>query len=162
MSRESAISASSMICGFAADHNTPSVRQPSSSIASESYDHATIAQRCPYTTHFGVSSCGVHLLYKSRTNKPVQATNMSRRQTCPGVQSYCKDLLWQPGNRQSCRKATTSGNTTTQSAAHVLHHAGSFAHHNASSMNLFSAADRNTLSHKCQKTFEFHCSVTYL
>ena len=52
---------SSMILICAADHNSLSVSQRSSSIDSVNYDDATIAQRCPMT-HVCMSSCGDHVI----------------------------------------------------------------------------------------------------
>ena len=67
-------SANILIC--AADHNSLSVSQCSSSITSVNYDHATIAQRCPMTHMY------VLVRHGSFFSSSV-AKNMPRQQTCP-------------------------------------------------------------------------------
>ena len=69
-------SANILIC--AADHNSLSVSQCSSSITSVNYDHATIAQRCPMTHVY------VLVRHGSFFSSSV-AKNMPRQQTRPGV-----------------------------------------------------------------------------
>ena len=70
--------ASSTVVICAADHNSPSVPQHSSSSDSVNYDDATTAQRCPMT-HAGMSSCSMAHIYSS-----AKAKNMPRQQIRPG------------------------------------------------------------------------------